>query len=116
CASDTVISDSLIDGTSHQITGLTHQMTYTFRICAINANATPDVSSGVTVSATTSAQPAPNDPTDLSATVNAWNQVTLNWSSGGGTTADYRIAYQTGATAPANCSSGTTISEAAVNG
>ena len=36
--------------------------------------------------------------------------VPLNFTSGGGTTAAYKIAYQTGASAPASCSAGTIIS------
>ncbi|MBK8204493.1 MAG: hypothetical protein IPK68_20050 [Bdellovibrionales bacterium] len=40
----------------------------------------------------------------------------LSWASGGGTSLDYRIAYQSGATAPASCSLGTIIGETAING
>lgn len=50
---------------------------------------------------------APN-PSNPIATVDAYDQITLSWTSGGGHTASYKIAYQTGATAPTNCSSGTT--------
>jgi hypothetical protein len=35
----------------------------------------------------------------------------MTWTSGGGTTAAYKIAYQTGGTAPANCSTGTVIAD-----
>ena len=116
CASGTQIGAGSISGTSHAISGLTHETEYSFRICAINANATPIASSGVAVTATTNSQAAPPNPTGLAATVDSDSQITLNWNSGGGTTADYRIAYQTGATAPANCASGTQIGEGAVSG
>jgi hypothetical protein len=40
--------------------------------------------------------------------------ILLFWTSGGGTTVNYRIAYQSGATAPASCILGTQIAEATV--
>ncbi len=52
----------------------------------------------------------PPDPTSLTATVDNSTQITLNWASGGGSTATYQVAYQAGSTAPANCSSGTVVS------
>ena len=54
------------------------------------------------------------DPTGLSATT-ASTQVTLNWTSGGGTTNDYLIAWQAGATAPATCWAGTTTTSATIS-
>ena len=53
CSSGTVIPASSITGTSHQVTGLSANTLYGFRICAVNNNATPDVSSGVTTTETT---------------------------------------------------------------
>ncbi|MCM2281205.1 MAG: DUF2341 domain-containing protein [Bdellovibrionaceae bacterium] len=35
--------------------------------------------------------------------------ITLSWNSGGGTTTGYKIAYQSGAAAPADCSSGSVV-------
>ncbi|MBK8205015.1 MAG: hypothetical protein IPK68_22865 [Bdellovibrionales bacterium] len=55
------ISESAISGTSHQVTGLTTNTQYSFRVCAINGKTTPDVSSGVTVSAKTLQAPPPPD-------------------------------------------------------
>ena len=55
CATGTTISESSITGTTYSVTGLSAGTQYSFRICAINGNGTPDVSSGVTASATTSA-------------------------------------------------------------
>ncbi len=50
-----------------------------------------------------------NDPSNLSSTPSDFG-VTLNWTSGGGSTAAFQIAYQTGATPPSDCNSGTVIS------
>ncbi|NBX77564.1 MAG: hypothetical protein EBQ92_13515 [Proteobacteria bacterium] len=52
----------------------------------------------------------PPDPSGLTATVDHSTQITLSWSSGGGTTSTFQVAYQTGSTAPADCSSGTVVS------
>ncbi len=116
CASGTQIPSGSISGTSHAVSGLTHETQYSFRICAINANATPNVSAGVTTSATTQSQAAPNEPTSPTATPNSSSQMTLDWTSGGGTTAGYRIAYSTGATAPTNCASGIQIPAGSITG
>jgi len=42
--------------------------------------------------------------------------ILLTWTSGGGTTSDYRISYQSGSTAPASCLVGTQIPASSVNG
>ncbi len=115
CALGTTIDESSIVGTSKAISGLSMGTQYSFRVCAINANTTPDVSSGVIGTAIT-LYSAPPDPTGLSATVKSTMQITLSWTSGGGTTAGYRIAYQAGAVAPATCALGTTIGEGAISG
>jgi hypothetical protein len=57
-----------------------------------------------------SAAAAPPNPTGFAQSGVSNNSVTLIWTSGGGTTAAYQIAYQTGASAPANCSTGNVIS------
>jgi len=115
CATGTTISEGFISGTSHPVTGLSAATQYSFRICAINGNATPDVSSGVTVTATTP-QAAPPNPTNPIATATSSTQIDLSWTSGVGSTTDYRISYQTGASAPATCATGTTISEGFISG
>ena len=47
----------------------------------------------------------PPDPTAFSATVASSSQIDLSWTSGGGGTRGYRLAYQAGVVAPADCSS-----------
>ncbi len=61
---------------------------------------------------TVNGQAAPTELTGLSGTVDSSSQITLNWTSGGGTTAGYLIAYQSGASAPSDCVSGTTTTSA----
>ena len=53
-------------------------------------------------------QASPPTPTGLAASSPSSTSLTFSWSSGGGTTASYRYAYQSGGSAPADCSSGTT--------
>ena len=115
CSLGTTISEDAIAGTSKAISGLIIGTVYSFRVCAINANTPADVSSGVTVTAHT-LYAAPPNPTGLSATANSTSQITLDWTSGGGTTSGHRIAYQAGATAPATCALGTTIGEGSITG
>ena len=56
CSTGTVIPYSVVIGTSFQVAGLFPNTTYTFRICAINGNPTPDFSApGVNCSNTTTA-------------------------------------------------------------
>jgi Calx-beta domain/Fibronectin type III domain len=55
----------------------------------------------------------PPNPTNLTATAGNTN-VNLAWASGGGATNNFEIAYQSGATAPSNCQSGTLISSTTV--
>lgn len=57
CSTGNVISESTITGTSYNVTGLAQGAQYYFRVCAINANVTPDVSGGAAASATTPALP-----------------------------------------------------------
>ncbi len=52
----------------------------------------------------------PPDATNLTAADVTSSSVGLIWTPGGGTTAAYQIAYQTGATPPSSCSGGTVIS------
>lgn len=61
------------------------------------------------------AEPAPPNPTSPSATVDSAAKITLSWTSGGGTTASYRIAYQTGTSAPADCNTGVVENTASTN-
>ena len=60
-------------------------------------------------------QTAPPNPTGLTATRNV-SSLTLSWTSGGGTTEDYRISYNLSGTAPVDCQSGTLINESNITG
>ncbi len=110
CNSGTITTSSVA---SKSITGLTPNTQYYFRICALNGNGTPDVSSGVVTNVTT-LQAAPPDPTVSlpGTTIDSSTQITVAWTSGGGSTASFKIAYQTGSTAPASCSTGTVVTSA----
>jgi hypothetical protein len=115
CSSGTVIPGSSITGTSHSVTGLTASTQFSFRVCTVNNDTSPAVSSGATASATTP-QAAPPNPTNSIATATSSTQIDLSWTSGVGSTTDYRISYQTGASAPATCATGTIISEGFISG
>lgn len=101
--------------TSYTLGGIPDYTTYSFRVCAVNDNPVPDVSTGGTATGRSLALPPPN-PSGLTSTVDSDTEVTLSWSSGGGSTTDYRISYQLGSTAPADCTSGSTVSESAISG
>ena len=116
CNSGNVISAASISGLSHAVTGLTLDSNYSFRICALNDNASPDRSSGATVTAATQGRALPPDPINLTTNPDSTTDITITWDSGGGTTDDYRLSYQAGGSAPANCLSGTQISEASISG
>ena len=115
CSSGTVIPGSSITGTSHSVTGLTASTQYSFRVCTVNNDTSPAVSSGATASATTP-QAAPPNPTNPIATATSSTQIDLSWTSGVGSTTDYWISYQTGASAPATCATGTIISDGSISG
>ena len=51
------IPESQVYGTTHDVRGLEPGTRYDFRVCAINADAPPDVSPGVTAFATTPSAP-----------------------------------------------------------
>lgn len=61
-----------------------------------------------TVSVTVS-EVAPPDPILFLAMSVLPTSIDLNWTSGGGTTNEYILSYQSGATAPVNCSTGTIV-------
>lgn len=61
-------------------------------------------------------QTTPPNATSPTAVADSSSQITLSWDSGGGSTADFRISYQSGSTAPADCSLGTTIDESLISG
>ncbi len=115
CALGTVVAEGSIVGTAHVFTPLAEDTDYAFRVCAINSNPTPDVSSGVTGTNGTLQVP-PNDPSGLTVAIDSATAMTLSWTSGGGSTTGFRIAYQRGATAPASCELGTVINEGSITG
>ncbi|MCB0366905.1 MAG: fibronectin type III domain-containing protein [Bdellovibrionaceae bacterium] len=65
----------------------------------------PGGGGGTTPPPVTNSPPAPN-PTNLASPANGNNNITLTWVSGGGSTTAYRVVWQEGASAPANCSGG----------
>jgi hypothetical protein len=74
---------------------------------------TPTISAtlaGVTGSTTPTIYNPPPNPTGLGAVATNYTTVTLNWTSGGGSTVGFQVAYQLGSTAPSDCNSGTVIS------
>ena len=77
-----------------------------FTISALYAGVTGTVNSNVYV-------PPPN-PTGLTATPASYTQINLSWTSGGGSTTAFQIAYQSGSSAPANCTAGTVITSGTV--
>ncbi len=86
------------------ISGLLSSAFYSFRICSYDATLT--MAQGYTSTFNTAS--ATSEITNLSLTPSL-NTIDLTWSSGGGTTTGFVIAYQTGFDAPADCSSGTVI-------
>lgn len=117
CESDSLISPALIgSATEFEITSLNSASNYSFRVCAINGDNPVEFSSGQTITVMTAGtgEPPPPDPTLLPVTNLEPNSLKLNWSSGGGSTATYQIAYTTGATAPPDCDSATVITSATV--
>ncbi|NBQ54392.1 MAG: fibronectin type III domain-containing protein, partial [Proteobacteria bacterium] len=122
CSTGTQVSSGSISGTNASITGLSASTIYSFRVCAIDGSSTPLVSSGITVTVTTSGSGSsgtgtgsgtgsggnlPPDPQDLRLSTAVAGQITLSWVSGNGSTAGFKIAYQSGQTPPTNCNSGT---------
>lgn len=53
-----------------------------------------------------SSLPAPNPPTNLSVDISSSSSLFLSWTSGGGTTASYQVAYQVGFSPPSSCNVG----------
>ncbi|MCB0406432.1 MAG: fibronectin type III domain-containing protein, partial [Bdellovibrionales bacterium] len=111
CASGTTISEGTLGASTSVAVGSLSGSVWSFRVCSINANPTPDVSDGSTV--TTYLLPA--NVTSLTAGSPSVTQISLSWTSGGGSTSGYRIAYQSGGSAPADCSA-PQVSEGSITG
>jgi len=91
---------------------LTASATITVESLAASSSSTTTSSAGAGTSAagsgstSTPGAETPPDPINPVASVTSATQITLSWSSGGGSTASYQVAYLLGAIAPSNCSSG----------
>ncbi|NBX91626.1 MAG: hypothetical protein EBQ85_00155, partial [Proteobacteria bacterium] len=110
CSNGTVIDESTVGAaTSYTVSGLTAGTRYSFRVCAVDASGV--LGSGIT----SSSFPQAPEPTSLAAAGSSTTQIALSWASGGTGTNQYQIAYQTGATAPADCFSGT-VTKASTQG
>jgi len=110
CSSDTVILASVQgSATTAAITGLTAGTQYSFRVCATNLSGA--LNTGATRLSVNTLAP---EPSGLSAVGASSSSMALSWTSGGTGTNQFKIAYQTGASAPANCSSGTQVAPATV--
>lgn len=110
CQSGNLISAAAIgSATTFQVTGLAAGTQYSFRICSSNGNTPPDVSAGVTISATTAANP-PGEPSSVVAAAATTATLSASWTSGTGTTVGHKLSWVAGATPPADCSSGTVVS------
>ena len=99
CASGTVVPSPT---TSKAITGLTLSTQYAFRVCALNGNATPDISTGATVTGTTSGNsPVLTTVPDRSFPANFLNQGSNfsvdinNTNTGDDTNMSYTCVYDT---------------------
>ncbi len=91
--------------TSYVHSGLSASTAYSYSLRAVSSAGS---SAAATASATTHASPPP-DPSGLAVLSKTVSSITLGWSSGGGSTSGYKLAYQSGASAPANCASGTVV-------
>jgi hypothetical protein len=90
------------------ISSLNHEVTYHACVQAVDTagNTSDYINSNNSV---TTPQAAPNEITDLTATAKSSSSVTLNWISGGGSTAGFYVAYASGATAPSDCTGSATL-------
>lgn len=101
CSSGTVIDVGNV--LSYSLTGLTAGTFYSFRICTYDSG---DAVSGGQTSTFQTLFSVP-DLSNLSYTPQG-TFVDLSWTSGGGSTAGFKIAYSL-STPPSNCSSGTVV-------
>lgn len=91
----TTFSDGTSTSTSALVTGLTNDLSYNFRVAAVNSVGTGPVSSTATA---TPALSVPTAPQSLAATGNENGQSTLTWSAplsnGGASITDYIVEYK----------------------
>jgi hypothetical protein len=103
CKSGTVVNVGNVN--SYILSSLDGGQRYSFRICSYDSagNLSPGLTS---IFQTTVYSP---EVATLTSTPNSLSQITFNWTTGGGTTAGYKLAWQLGGSAPSNCSSGTVV-------
>ena len=89
------------DQSTFLISSLAASTLYTFRVCSQNSNATLDNSSGLVIAGQTLQAPPPN-VINLSV-ASTPSGIELSWTSGGGTTDSYVVAYRAGSTPPTHC-------------
>ncbi len=105
CTNGTRYASSI--GTSYAFDGLVPSTTYAFRICSVDGGGGYSATT-VTTTGTTDAPP-PNVTGVTVGTIWA-TKMDVSWTSGGGTTATYKIAWQAGGSAPGDCNTGSTLS------
>jgi hypothetical protein len=98
---------------SYTSSNLTAGSQYTYNVCALNRAGVPSPS--MTIRATTlgsSPTPspipggiAPPNPSGLTLSWRNSSSLSFRWTSGGGSTVGYAVAYQAGTVAPSSCSS-----------
>ncbi|MCX6117757.1 MAG: fibronectin type III domain-containing protein [Proteobacteria bacterium] len=103
---------AVANATSATISGLAASTQYSFIICTVNSASGQSAASSA-ISATTDTSPA--TPTSFTATASTslYTTIDLSWNDMTGDAGGYKIAYQSGASAPANCNAGTTTTAAA---
>lgn len=114
---------TLTDGSTSNLTASATWSTSNAGVASINASTGVVTGAGVgsaTITATigavsnntgltVEAQVAPTNTTISSTVATSSSEITLTWAAGTGSVESYQVAYQTGGTPPANCSSGTVI-------
>lgn len=105
CGSNFVVATT----TSMGITDLATNSYHAFRVCSANANQPPNISVGATASVFLNTETPPN-PSSPSVSNITSNSATISWTSGGGNTAGFQIAYKISATSfPSSCNDGTVV-------
>lgn len=105
--SDGLVNELTSTTSSLVITNLKVNTSYGVRICSQNANVEPDMTQGPTITAKTKSLPPP-DISGLiaefdTATPPSVKPINLRWTSGGGTTEDYRVVFTVDGSTPASC-------------
>jgi hypothetical protein len=102
CNSGTVVDVGT--ATTYQITGLSAVPVLSVRVCSYDSSS--HLSAGRYITVETKAAPEPIDPYSISASETT---TTINWTSGGGATTGYRLAWAIGRIPPGTCFRGTNL-------